>query len=275
MPMHCSTFSSTNAAKFLTAATNFWQKDPIYNNLQWALAQKHCHNQDFKAAILTNKDDTWVAIQTANTSALILHGPDQLSTAGMAFFKDVFKVAKGIISSRVLCNRLAEFWGLPIVDSMPMLLYRLDATDLSLKFTGQLEPWTTVDQNLLAVWLEAFADAINEAIVGRDFMERAEEMIDLGHIWLLRVNGEIVSMAGSTRSIGGVACVNYVFTPENLRGNGYAYSCVGLLSAQLLQTHNSCCLYAEEAYLASNRVYQKLGYRVVGRTKEVTFNTNH
>jgi hypothetical protein len=269
--MPSSVYSSKNAELFISEATPFWRQDPVYHNLQWVLALNNIGNADFKGAILTDGNNTWVGVQTDETRALILHGPDHLSIEGVDFFREVFKVAKGLISSRALSVQLIEAWGITVIDPMPMYLYRLDQVDPVLNFQGDLKPWLPKDRLLLAKWLEAFAAAINENVVGVDFLSRAAAMIAANNIRCLEIDGQVVSMVGSTRSKGGVACINYVFTPDELRGRGYAFNCVGSLSKLLLQRHNSCCLYAEEAYLASNRVYQKLGYRVVARTIEVTF----
>lgn len=152
-----------------------------------------------------------------------------------------------------------------------MYLYELATLDENIKLQGRLRAATLADRELLADWIEAFATFIREKLYGRNFLQEAESMIEKQQIWLFEVDGKAVSMAGSTRSEGGVACINYVYTPEEWRGRGFASSSVGWLSKHLLLAHDRVCLYADEDYPSSNRVYQKLGYQVVARTIELDF----
>lgn len=58
--------------------------------------------------------------------------------------------------------------------------------------------------------------------------------------------------------------VGLVYTPAELRRRGYATSCVSRLTQLLLDSGKKyCCLYADLANPASNRIYEKVGYRPV------------
>jgi predicted GNAT family acetyltransferase len=58
--------------------------------------------------------------------------------------------------------------------------------------------------------------------------------------------------------------VNYVYTPPELRGRGYASACVASLTEQLLdEGHALCCLYTDLSNPTSNKIYQASGYRPV------------
>ncbi len=58
--------------------------------------------------------------------------------------------------------------------------------------------------------------------------------------------------------------INYVYTPPELRGRGYATACVAALSRALLEAGNRyCCLYTDLANPTSNAIYRRIGYRPV------------
>ena len=55
--------------------------------------------------------------------------------------------------------------------------------------------------------------------------------------------------------------VSFVYTPEAMRGRGYATACVAALTQMLIDRGNRyCVLYADLANAASNAIYQRIGY---------------
>ena len=95
-----------------------------------------------------------------------------------------------------------------------------------------------------------------------------------------RVSGSVraASFVGRTRvwcpwRLGRVARrivrINYVYTPPEHRGRGYASACVASLTQQLLDEGVAlCCLYTDLANPTSNRIYQAIGYRPVPATAD-------
>ncbi len=265
-------FTPENATEFFAKAKATWSVDPVFNNLQWALSLRFCQGDGpYAAAIFEENGRQWIGLHTVPKRPLLLNGPNELPETVAQAIVSHFSDAAGLTSSKSIVDQLAPAWGKPITDSVPMYLYKLNELAPSINFQGKLRQVAPGDRDLLVQWIEEFAIAINERLIGRNYEEEADRMIEKGLIWFLEIDGKIVSMAGSTRSVGGVACVNYVYTPAAARGRGFASSNVGLLSEHLLQSHDWVCLYAEEGYPASNRVYQKLGYEIVARTVEVEF----
>ena len=63
-----------------------------------------------------------------------------------------------------------------------------------------------------------------------------------------------------------------VFTPPELRGQGYATSLVAEQSRWLLGTGRSLCfLYTDLDNPTSNALYRRIGYRMIAEAKEVRF----
>ena len=73
-----------------------------------------------------------------------------------------------------------------------------------------------------------------------------------------------MSMAAWAGRTGRIVRINYVYTPPEHRGRGYASACVASLTRQLLDEGVAlCCLYTDLANPTSNKIYQAIGYRPV------------
>jgi len=79
-------------------------------------------------------------------------------------------------------------------------------------------------------------------------------------------------MAAKTRPTEKGMTVGGVYTPPELRGKGYATSCVAELSRHILQSGKEfCTLYTDLANPTSNSIYKKIGYTEVCDSVEYTF----
>jgi predicted GNAT family acetyltransferase len=92
-----------------------------------------------------------------------------------------------------------------------------------------------------------------------------------GQMWVWDNHGP-VSMARATTPIYGVTRIGLVFTPDPLRGRGFASACVGALSAHLQRNRaTDCVLYTQLHNAASNRIYRRLGYEASGELLSYRF----
>ncbi|MEM1164969.1 MAG: GNAT family N-acetyltransferase [Planctomycetota bacterium] len=91
--------------------------------------------------------------------------------------------------------------------------------------------------------------------------------------FLVDVDGDPapVSMASHSRIVHGVARVQLVYTPPELRGRGYAGLCTAVLTQELLDRGLRVVLYTDLGNPVSNALYAKLGYRSVSEALEYTF----
>jgi len=116
------------------------------------------------------------------------------------------------------------------------------------------------DQDLIARWIEEFLVEVSETGDATDIARRriAEEKF---FIWEDRAP---VSMAASSGKTPNGVRVNFVYTPPERRGRGYATACVAALSQVLLASGNKyCCLYTDLANPTSNKIYREIGYEPV------------
>jgi predicted GNAT family acetyltransferase len=80
-----------------------------------------------------------------------------------------------------------------------------------------------------------------------------------------------VSMSGASKATAGVARVQRVYTPPELRGRGYATACVEHQSRLLVERGLGCVLYTQLSNPTSNAIYQRIGYRPIAETLAYRF----
>lgn len=133
---------------------------------------------------------------------------------------------------------------------------------------GRLRMATLADLDLVLEWVLAFT---REAVPD----EPVEELAEVQRAWAGRIeqrsvylweleDGQVVSLAASTRPVSKVISIGPVYTPPEQRGKGYASRCVAALSQLLLDSGwERCSLFTDLANPTSNSIYQKIGYRPV------------
>jgi len=142
-----------------------------------------------------------------------------------------------------------------------MRLHRLD----TLVPPDPLPPGTAVvagpqHRDLLVAWHDAFAAEIEEP--PRDHGPQVDDRLTHAGLALWMVDGEAVSLAGTTRAVAGAARVAPVYTPPEHRGRGYAAGVTAAATrAALASGVEEVLLYTDLANPTSNRLYARLGYR--------------
>jgi predicted GNAT family acetyltransferase len=186
-----------------------------------------------------------------------------------------YKGIPGVVGDKELTDTFAERWctshGVKVVNTTAQCIYKLvKVNDVQLS-PGKLRIATEADKELVKKWGHGFhVDIGGEA-------SRAPEMdiaavIGRGWVFLWELNGQPVSMALKTRPTDKGMTVSGVYTPPELRGKGYATSCVAELSRHVLQSgYQFCTLYTDLANPTSNSIYMKIGYVEAGDSVEHTF----
>lgn len=89
---------------------------------------------------------------------------------------------------------------------------------------------------------------------------------------LQTAEGEIVSMAASTRSTKTGTTISYVYTPKEFRGHGYASMIVAMISQQILDSGKIMVnLFTDLLNPTSNSIYQKIGFTKIGQNIHYEF----
>lgn len=124
---------------------------------------------------------------------------------------------------------------------------------------GRARRATPADRDLLLGWVDAFH---REAGLLRASDPRLlDDRVADGRLWLWEVGSEPVSMAGSARAVAGTTRIGPVYTPDGLRGRGYAGAATTAATRAGLDAGLSeILLFTDLANPTSNALYQRLGY---------------
>jgi RimJ/RimL family protein N-acetyltransferase len=156
----------------------------------------------------------------------------------------------------------------PAVDEVESL-YGLELDDL--RIPAALDAMTcrrpsTTELPQLAAWRRAYhvesLGAADSAEVVTQAAREIDQLFALARVWVLEVGGAIVAMTGFNAQIPRVAQVGGVYTPDALRGRGYARCAVagsligarGEVDRAILFTPNP----------AAARAYEAIGFRRLG-----------
>lgn len=94
-------------------------------------------------------------------------------------------------------------------------------------------------------------------------MSQMETRIAGGGLWLWEHEGNLLSMAAWTKPVHGVVRINLVYTPPELRGNGYASALVAAVSQEILDQGHIPILYTDLANPTSNKIYAAVGFEKI------------
>ena len=132
---------------------------------------------------------------------------------------------------------------------------------------GLLRPATIGDLEQLTGWTETFVaearlpENVDAAAVVGDGIKRGRL-----HVW---DDGGPVSMAAWTGKTPNGVRLNFVYTPRERRGKGYATACVSALTRQQIEKGSAFCwLYADLSSAASPNIFKRIGYWPVSDVTE-------
>ena len=143
-------------------------------------------------------------------------------------------------------------------------IYRLDRVIAPRPVHGFLracDPNSAADFAVTARWFEAFNRDVGE---DEALPDPARVLGRPGQGLFFWEHQRPVSMAGFSGATRNGIRIGRVYTPPELRRQGYASACVAALSQRLLdEGRKFCFLYTDLANPTSNRIYQEIGYRPV------------
>jgi hypothetical protein len=191
----------------------------------------------------------------------------------------------GVVGAVPEVDAFVELWcrhtGARVRRSMRQGVFALDRVEPPPPVTGSARVATPDDRDLLLRWWIAFGEEVHhEGGPGRD---RAELTLDhrlssdRSGILVWETEGELVSLAGWGGPTPSGIRVGPVYTPPELRGRGYATALTAELSRRLLGGRlfaggrRFCFLYTDLANPTSNAIYERIGYRRVAESAEISF----
>jgi predicted GNAT family acetyltransferase len=139
-------------------------------------------------------------------------------------------------------------------------LYELTDLRSVANASGSLRLARPDDRDTLVGWVDAFVEDADVVPVHAE--ELVDSRIEREQFWVWDDDG-IVSMAGTSVAVAGVVRVQYVYTPRDRRGKGYATACVEHMSRALTDRGLRCVLFTDLANPTSNGIYRRIGYEAV------------
>ena len=109
-------------------------------------------------------------------------------------------------------------------------------------------------------WVYEFELMIEEEADREQLRGMLTKRLEAESIYVLEIDGEIVSMAARSRPLKQSETVSLVFTPQELRRRGYASRVTELLTEVILNDGKIATLYTDLANPTSNSIYMKIGY---------------
>ena len=268
---------SDQAAEFLTFAGDYLRSRPAEHSV---ILTNAARRGDADAA-----DNLWgwvvspegaviaAAIHTPPFGAYVSLGPDTAIAALSRGFHERGRALPGVGGLRQQVEVFAADWagraGAEVKTQMRQGVYVADAVTPPTGVPGRLRRAVTDDIELLSEWVEAFH--VDTGLPGEPGRE-LEDRIENGRLFVWIVDEQPVSMTGATPPAADVSRVQYVYTPVDQRGHGYASACVAAVTArELAEPGRTCILYTDLANPTSNGIYQAVGYRLLGEAVQLGF----
>ncbi len=180
--------------------------------------------------------------------------------------RDTYPNIPGVGGPKDPAKHFSHFWNLktqksPFLETS-MRLYRLEKMMDVPMSPGNLQKSREKDSDFLTEWLGQFSAEIGISEKGDD-RKMVENYIREQRLFVWEDGSARAMAAYAGTTLNGVR-VNWVFTPAEFRGKGYATSLVASLSQKLLDSGKKfCCLYTDLLNPTSNSIYQKIGYQPV------------
>lgn len=182
----------------------------------------------------------------------------------------------GVTGHREVTDRFAGRWcrsfGTSIKSTMAQRIYRLDSVNDVPSVPGRMRLARLADKDLVSEWRRAFAveagSPTSQSIRQRD----VTPFIEKGTVYLWEYWENPVSMVMKGRPTDHGMSVTLVYTPPELRRNGYATACVASVCREIMKSgYDFCTLYTDLSNPTSNSIYMKIGFKPVCDSVEYSF----
>ena len=226
--------------------------------------------------ISIEKDDEikFVALRTPPFNQLISYTED-LNTIDIlveALINKKYDIP-GVLGFKEGALKFAQLWG-EKTDQEYLLgtherIYRLDTVNPATVGNNIFELATVTDKEIILQMgkefiLEALPEGSTETAHIESSQRRMEQSLLNNMVYVLKVEGKIVSMAKKAHVTPNGQIVNAVYTPPDKRNKGYATETVAKLCQLILsEGKKHCFLFTDLSNPTSNKIYQTIGFRPV------------
>ena len=180
----------------------------------------------------------------------------------------------GVVGESFYSKEFSRFYGKEEVRDISMLVHKLTSVNDLQIAEGRLESAVENDIEQITQWSMNFErDAKSFPVKNREQARKeTKRKIASRRIYKWVIDGKMVSIAAIVRRTRHSGIVGLVYTPDELRGRGYATSCVKNLSEHILQIGAKYCgLFTDKANPTSNRIYRSIGYLPVAEFTAIEY----
>ncbi len=189
------------------------------------------------------------------------------------------KPLPAVVGPASATEEFSKIWtkqtGKIVQQTLQQKIMQLTAVTRPTKIPGKLSSATEADLDFLVQWLMDFSSTTLPEHERRDRKKTSEiagRLLHQKYCFFWEVAGQKTSMTSIGRPSQNGIAVFGVYTPPEHRKKGYASALVADVSeAQLASGRKFCCLYTDATNPTSNKIYQDIGYRVIGDSKNFVF----
>lgn len=259
---------------------DFLGKNEVINNLPLGIINSRCENEEYykdeeKPFMGLVRDENGnIVLTTLMTPPfnMVISGDDEnienaIEKAITYLLENEINVP-GVIGAIDIAKRFAEMWesktNCKLNIEMNQRIYRLDRVNDVPLSKGKMRLASLEDIDLVSEWFYNFINEIGEKADKKRAIKSAEYFVGNSKIYLWEIDGNPVSMVGSSRKTENGIVISHVYTPTEYRGKGYATSCVAAKSQLLLDKgYKFCSLYTDLSNPTSNSIYMQIGYKPI------------
>ena len=219
------------------------------------------------------------ALRTPPHNLILARPTDERALAALAHQID--DELPGVLGAVPEVDRFAAAWtvrhdGAARV-AFEQRIYALTAVVPPAPVPGSMRLATVADRDHVLAWFRAFSDEVLHP-GDNDDHGRLERSVDArlrsedAGMALWELDGRPVSLAGFGGPTPNGIRIGPVYTPPELRGQGFGTAVTAAISRRLLdEGRRFCFLYTDLANPTSNAIYMRIGYEQVCDSREVAF----
>ena len=266
-------YIDSDPTQFLQHARTFLEESETENNLllgisSWlATHPEHIQQPPYFITVDKNGRVQAAAMMTPPFN-LVLSRADKDSLVEIVDHVQAKEIQfPGVNGPTETSQAFAEMWvdrtGRPLRKHRSLRLYELRQVISPLLVNGRMRLAEDSDVRILSEWIHNFNSEIGEPQLPEEALKTFQRLLGGRrlYVWEDRDLCSIAAWGGPTTH--GVR-ISLVYTPPELRRQGYATVCVATLSQAMLDSGKKfCCLFANVSNQISNRLYQRIGYTQV------------
>ncbi len=273
-----------SAAEWMEQALPLMLKHEVENNLMLGLGLAAAeHPEKFPRGVKAwsveeNGTAVAAALNTPPHNLILTRCSDAVLDAVAAELCEQRDSFPGVIGPDPIPRRFAERWaertGVTARCRMQQRIHRCAEVVRPEMAAGRALAARADDAPLLEQWWVGFNVDVGMPHQLEDAGPAVRGMIERDEVLIWEDAGRPVSCAKWLRRTPHGVAIAFVYTPPELRGRGYATSCVAELTQQQLDAGcEFCCLYTDLANPTSNAIYARIGYRRVCESEWWEFST--